>query len=1310
AAGTYSYVIKEQIPANTNGITYDTAEYVWTVVVKDNGTGKLVVDSETLTKDGKTATSADFTNTYSTTAISESVSGKKNLAGDRPEALKNGEFTFELWNADETTKITGVTNAADGTFTISQNYTAAGTYSYVIKEQIPANTNGITYDTAEYVWTVVVKDNGTGKLVVDSETLTKDGKTATSADFTNTYSATAISESVSGVKTLAGSRPEALKENEFTFELWNADKTTKITETKNAASGAFSFTQEYTAAGTYSYVIKEQIPSETNGIDYDKAEYVWTVVVKDDGKGALFVENETLTKGGETATSADFTNTYSAQPVKATVDGLKNLDGAPTSKEFTFELWAADKDQNITGTQAIDTFTNGADGKFVIETEEFTAPGTHYFMVKEQIPEGAVNNVYNGVTYDTTEYFWTVTITDNGSGALEASKTVNQDGSDAVFTFNNTTATGTVNISKQKVGGGNDIDGAVLSIEPVGDITFGSGITVSAAVKTVTESKITWTSEKEEVSITGLPVGTYTLTETVAPDGYALSEETIYFKIADDGKIYSVTEAEYKTDGTTEWKEVTDSTVIMEDAPYTSVFSKVDADLGTELPGATVTITPTAFADLSNVILPDDVEIVEGAITWTSTTEPKTIGALPDGVYEFKEVQAPYGYAIAEVVYVKIDGDNVYSATKAEYDAEGFDWSEVTAAEGDRVIMEDAVNKAVFSKRAADGGNELVGAILKITALDEGVTLDRVPEVSGVSLIESGKTLTWISDGTEKTIGQLPNGVYEFTEIAAPSGYAPAETIYVKIDNGNVYSATKAEYNNGKIDWSKVTAAEGDRVIMVDALNTATFSKTDTDAGDELPGAIINIVPVVSGTDLSEVAKNAPDHVTVEDGIISWESGTEPTVLKKLPDGEYKFIEITAPSGYEVAETIYFKVENGAVSSVPAADYDGEDTEWVAANGNKVIMKDAPNTLVLSKQATGAGEELPGAELSLTPVTSGTDISGVEVPTGVDNKDNKITWISKKDAPLTLNMIPDGVYKFTEDKAPLGYELAETIYIKVENGDIFSVAEQNYAGEDTLWGRAAELDTVLMLDDPTPEPKTVNFSFIKYSNIGTTVSGATFTLTGPNDFSASSTSNGTGGVAFTGLGEGVYTLLESACPPSYVKSEQIVYISVDAEGVISYKDATGKDIVHSDIETLMTNKIKPIEDEKKGNVGDVYNLYEQLLKEYKEYEDITITWESSDSSIIEVDQNGKATIKKVGKATITAKNGDTVLGTFVLGAEAVNGTEDETPNTGDTDAPKTGDVTTGWTIAVISLFAISAVVAKVSYDKIKRNAKNKAVR
>lgn len=80
-----------------------------------------------------------------------------------------------------------------------------------------------------------------------------------------------------------------------------------------------------------------------------------------------------------------------------------------------------------------------------------------------------------------------------------------------------------VKISKLDMANGENLPGAKLEVKDA------KGNIVAS-----------WTSTKEDYYIDNLPVGKYTLTETMAPDGYILSSETVEFEIKSDGTIASV--------------------------------------------------------------------------------------------------------------------------------------------------------------------------------------------------------------------------------------------------------------------------------------------------------------------------------------------------------------------------------------------------------------------------------------------------------------------------------------------------------------------------------------------------------------------------------------------------------------------------------------------------------------------------------------------------------------------------------------------------------------------------------------------------
>ncbi|MDE5763345.1 MAG: hypothetical protein K2I00_00025, partial [Ruminococcus sp.] len=453
---------------------------------------------------------------------------------------------------------------------------------------------------------------------------------------------------------------------------------------------------------------------------------------------------------------------------------------------------------------------------------------------------------------------------------------------------------------------------------------------------------------------------------------------------------------------------------------------------------------------------------------------------------------------------------------------------------------------------------------------------------------------TWKTKETPIYSTSLDDGFYRITEERIP-GYAKLDVTFI-VENGYIKSDTGAE--------STATS------LTVTNRSEISVSKTDTDDKDNTPiaGAEISITCTDNNVFLNK------NYVELVDYEYSGSSGTIgdsnyiltgktiqfkskekiSTVIRGLPDGNYKLTEDKAPVGYKnmPVKEWDFKIENGEIQSIKS--------DSVEVTNNDILVKDEQIKVTINKENT-ANQSLPDAILMLTKVMTednNTPITGVIMENAnplEDKTDNSIKF-ETLGKTIAFNKLPYGDYILEEISAPAGYTKAESIKFTVDKDGIIT---QHYEiiNED---GSTAKNDTKVEIISMVDKPIEVSVNKVDENN--EELPGATLKLTKKITTDNDTTMNGvdidikeatlvkrdnksitfkTNGtiVTFDKLPAGKYTLTEEIPPDGYEVANPIEF-EIDKDGkIIEYPSNT---IVMIDIATTTTTTTVAEDEEEKN--------------------------------------------------------------------------------------------------------------------------------
>ena len=993
----FSYTVDEVIPEGvtaengykdeSTGITYDPASYDITVTVTDNGDGTLGV-----VKGGETEAleSTGFSNRYdekgtiklrAKKTINKWPAGKKFYV-DLYEG-SNKLTTFELSEAKPVSDFYTIEVGADKKDQTSE---------YRLVEQTATDgTEGIKYDSdASKNVSVTWVSDGKGRLVPNhSGSAVEVEPGQLEVTYNNTYNATGeftpkVEKTMQGAKLI----------EDFTFDLYAADKTTvldtKVVKKSNGYSGTASFNTQYyglnDAGTTYTYYVKER--KGTNpGITYDEAWHEIKVELTDDNMGSL-TKKVTIDGSVSTTDTVSVVNTYHSkgeiqiQAKKQVKNGSSILPNDRLSLNGRFEFELTDKAGN-----SVDKAKTDASGIVTFKKISVSEAGIYEYSIAE-------------ISEDTDEYKKqggaqpvTVTVRDQGNGALTAEYDYGQNFPVFVNEYTDD--------AEVELGGTKTLEGRANASKT---FTFDLIARTEGDTRGDTKSVTYAAGENGRKSFTF-----DTLTYTVADLG-GEAEKSFCYEVSEqaatgDGVTYATNRYAVKVtlklvDGDLK----ADKEVVEVDSEEPGFWTNLRNTLlnGGNAPiEFTNSYEATGSVPLAGrkTLAKDDGTLSKAGFTFSVKDERgrevATGVSKADGTIEYT-VDSRYGSG-NELTYSTADA-GVHTYTVSETSKDGFLGVE------DKTLVVKVEDKGTGSLEVtADGAMQLLSFENTPTELNiskRDITTGAELAGANMTLTGEGKTFTWTSDGSNKTIYGLKAGTYKLTETAAPAGYELAREATVRLAEDGSVTVSGSE--------DVVKAANGNvtnLVIVNDRVKPVTITKVSAaDKNVILKGAKF----AVTDADGKALPAGSVEDKMATDGIIT---------LYGLETGRtYKIKETEAPKGYALADEVKFRIgEDRSIEIVSGGSY--ADVEAGRLN---ITVKDDPIVFYLVKYDPN-GNKLAGAKWEIQDAEGGV-VPGMEELTSLG-----------EGARLKVSHLEPGTYRLVETDAPEGYEKAPDVEFTISD-------------------------------------------------------------------------------------------------------------------------------------------------------------------------------------------------------------------------------------------------------------------------------------
>lgn len=280
------------------------------------------------------------------------------------------------------------------------------------------------------------------------------------------------------------------------------------------------------------------------------------------------------------------------------------------------------------------------------------------------------------------------------------------------------------------------------------------------------------------------------------------------------------------------------------------VISKIDADTGSPLAGATLAVFDGS-TEIERWVTGASAHVLDAAVKVGRT-------------YTLREISAPEGYEIAP--------DQTFSIPE--------DGSDITVTMSDKRI----IGSVRLTKRDSATREALAGAEFALYT-DAGVRIYATGSVGSYRVVSTTSNGVFVTDATGSlTVADLPYGTYYFVETKAPDGY---------------------ELSTERLGFTVLRTGELVEVTYLNtkAVGSVRLRKVDTTRTFGLAGAVFELYARTPRTVGQAASSTLFSDAYYRYGTYRTNAAGE-IYVGDLPWDDYYFVEVDAPDGYEVATDV----------------------------------------------------------------------------------------------------------------------------------------------------------------------------------------------------------------------------------------------------------------------------------------------------------------------------------------------------------------------------------------------------------------------